>query len=78
MIHANTLKWGYSCRSDPDLVAAMTRLGASIVLETGYGLDPMDPLAREFARELIGYKRRAEPRDPRYRLDVLGMGQKNC
>jgi hypothetical protein len=51
----------------------MIRLGASIVLETSFGLDPTQPLVREFGEELMGYKQRAQPRDPRSRLDVLGL-----
>ncbi|HEY1297057.1 MAG TPA: cytochrome P450 [Chloroflexota bacterium] len=74
LIHAATLEWTRTCRGGPDLVAAMTGLGSNIVLRTGYGLDPSDPLARDYARELIGYKHRAEPREPRYRLDVLAIG----
>ena len=74
VIHAATLEWTRACPGGDDLVSAMTRLGASIVLQIGYGLDPSDPLAREYAQELIGYKHRAEPRESRYRLDVLGLG----
>lgn len=73
IIHATTLKWAYACRGDADLVDAITRLGASIVLQTGYGFDPADALAREYANELIDYKEETMQRDPRCRLDVLGL-----
>src|SRR5215831_2033754 len=74
LMHAATLEWTRACPGGDDLVSAMTRLGASIVLQIGYGLNPSDPLARGYAQELIGYKHRAEPRQPRYRFDVLGIG----
>jgi len=73
VIHAAALKWAQSCQGDVDLASAMIQLGASIVLETSFGLDPSQPLACEFARELIGYKQWSLPRDPRRRLDVLGL-----
>jgi cytochrome P450 len=73
VIHAAALKWAQSCQGDADLESAMIQLGASIVLETSFGLDPSQPLAREFAQELIGHKQWALPRDPRRRLDVLGL-----
>jgi cytochrome P450 len=73
VIHAATLSWARSCQGDADLETAMIRLGASIVLATGYGLDPAQPLACEFGEALIGYKHRALPRNPRRRLDVLGF-----
>lgn len=73
VIHAETLSWTRSCQGGDDLETAMIRLGASIVLKTGYGLDPSQPLAREYAEALIGYKQQALPRDGRRRLDVLGF-----
>jgi cytochrome P450 len=72
-IHAATLRWTHSARADADLFTAVTRLGASMVLETGYGLDPANPLACAFADELVGYKQQTMNRDPRCRLDVLGL-----
>lgn len=73
VIHTATLNWVRSCQGDADLETAMIRLGARIVLETGYALDPAQPLACQFGQELMGYKHRALPRNPRRRLDVLGF-----
>jgi cytochrome P450 len=73
LIHAATLRWALECQRGDDLFTAVTRLGANLVLETGYGLQPSDPVACEFADELIGYKQRTMDRDPRCRLDVLGL-----
>jgi cytochrome P450 len=73
VIHTATLRWAHACQGDLDLETAMIRLGASIILETGFGLDPSQPLTRQYAEELIGYKQRAQPRDPHSRLDVLGF-----
>jgi cytochrome P450 len=72
-IHTTTLRWALECGVGNDLFTAVTRLGADLVLQNGYGLDPSDPVAREYAEELIGYKQRTMNRDARCRLDVLGI-----
>jgi cytochrome P450 len=72
-VHASALQWARECHAGDDLFTAVTRLGASIVVETGYGSHPSHPAACEFADELVGYKQQTMNRDPRCRLDVLGI-----
>jgi cytochrome P450 len=72
-IHATTLQWASSRLEQHDLFTEITRLGASLVLESGYGVPAEDPNARAFKDELIGYKQKTMQRDPRCRLDVLGI-----
>jgi len=71
-IHGSTRDWAASVDRGDDLASAINELGSSHVLRSGYGLDANDPLARAFARELVGYKQRTMRRESRYRLDVLG------
>jgi cytochrome P450 len=73
VIHSMTLQWASTAPRDQDLFNAITRLGASLVLETGYGLHASDPHARAYMHELVSYKQRTMQRDPRCRLDVLGI-----
>jgi cytochrome P450 len=73
LIHSATLEWAQRYRRDDDLFTDIMRLGTHLVLETGYGLNPSDPLGREFGDKLIAYKQRSMHTDPRGRLDVLGI-----
>jgi cytochrome P450 len=73
LIHSTTLQWGSNTPQRHDLFSAITRLGAHLVLQTGYGLHASDPHARAYMHELIGYKQNTMQRDPRCRLDVLGI-----
>jgi cytochrome P450 len=72
-IHSTTLQWVSTSRQHHDLFSEITRLGARLVLESGYGLQASDLNARAFMNELVGYKQKTMQRDPRCRLDVLGI-----
>ncbi len=63
-------RWGDEERLS-DLFAAMTELGAEIMLRVGCGLDPRDESARKLGKELIGYKAQTMTAMPR--LDQFGF-----
>jgi cytochrome P450 len=73
LIYSTTLQWGSNTPQRHDLFSAITRLGARLVLQSGYGLHASDPHARAYMNELIDYKQNTMQRDPRCRLDVLGI-----
>lgn len=74
-MHASTFTWAEHLAAagyGDDLQLAINQLGLTLVLRAGYGLDPADPLAAAFGRELLGYKQRTLRRDSRGRLDQFG------
>ena len=63
----------YHGEAFPDLMRAVSDIGARVVLQVGFNLRSDHPGAAAFAEELIDYKFTTMRNDERYRMDELGL-----
>ena len=57
-----------------DLYVFLTQLGLRVVLKVGYGLDPDEPIAAEYGKELMDYK--LSTMTSKYRIDEIALSAK--